>query len=215
MLFSYICWKSFRMYLINSTQLPKILFVPCQEHFCKHFLSSKSALVFSAWQAGDRRRPLYYRGPLYNERLREPVILKKIFQAPLDLFVIMTFRTKKELTTEHKLNWYMPAFMILLMDMRSNEWCGETLSFVLTTRNRSLYVLDVLLPSVIMLKIDSLTLELLSNMNLKWNVPARVTPVSSWQPNFISSSATGARSKQMTETTGSVLTTPSAILPLV
>ena len=33
------------MYLINSTQLPKILFVPCQEHFCKHFLTSKSALV--------------------------------------------------------------------------------------------------------------------------------------------------------------------------
>ena len=36
-----MCWKSFRMYLINSTQL----FVPCQEHFCKYVLSSKSPLV--------------------------------------------------------------------------------------------------------------------------------------------------------------------------
>ena len=54
---------------------------------------------------------------MYKERLREPVILKTIFQAPLDLFVIMTFRTKKELTVvrTYIVNCKMPAFMILLI----------------------------------------------------------------------------------------------------
>ena len=50
-------------------------------------------------------------------------------------------------------------------------------------RNCSLHVLDVFLLSMIMLKIDTLTLELLSNMNLKWNVRACITRVSPWQPN--------------------------------
>ena len=43
----------------------------------------------------------------------------------------------------------------------------ETLSFALSMRNHSLHVFDVFLLSMIMLKIDPLTLELLSNVDLK------------------------------------------------
>ena len=45
-------------------------------------------------------------------------------------------------------------------------------------RNHSLHVFDVFLLSMIMLKIDPLTLELLSNVDLKWNFRECVTRVS-------------------------------------